>query len=445
MSVMRPNGATTLADLPAGEPTHGQAGRTSVLFAGVLAVLLAMGWAANHFAALIPAISDHQHLTVATLDTMFGIYALGLLPGLLLGGRASDAFGRPSVALAGAGAALAGTVTMFLSQQPEALLAGRLIVGFGVGLAVSSGTAWASDLKGPAGAALAGTVLIAGFAVGPFASGLISARGHSGIAASFGIAAVLIAVAMIAAGIGLRGDTSTAPALVPTAAGGGHGTRRALSWAMPLAPWVFISATLAFVTIPTRVHTGLAAPLAAGTAALITNGASGISQVVARVRHWGPQTGTIGALLAALGYVVIAAAPTDIPLGVGMAVVVLLGCASGLCLREGLIDLEAAAPQRIRGTLTGVFYSVTYLGFALPLLLTILGPGRESTTIFVALAGLASAVAISRAVRLRRDAHRQGDQASLGRNGFRWSQEPGLGDGDRYAVADRTAGVDQHR
>lgn len=414
----RPNGATALAyqqpptteRLPTtGKPKHLESGRGSALFAGVLAVLVAMGWAANHFAALIPAISDRQHLTVAALNTMFGIYALGLLPGLLLGGRASDAFGRPSVALAGSAAALAGTVTMLVSQQSEALLAGRLIVGFGVGLAVSSGTAWASDLKGPAGAALAGTVLIAGFALGPFASGLIASLGHSGIPASFGIAATLIALAMTVAAVSLRGGSTPAPVPIESDGTGGHSTRRALSWAMPLAPWVFISATLAFVTIPTRVHTGLAAPLAAGTAALITNGASGISQVVARARNWGPQTGTVGALLAALGYVVIASTPDDIPLGLGVAVVVLLGCASGLCLREGLIDLEAAAPQRIRGTLTGVFYSVTYLGFALPLLLTVLGPGPESTSIFVALAAGAAAAGIGRTVRLRRDAHRQND------------------------------------
>lgn len=410
MSVTRPNGATALAyqqpAAPPGTSRRDTAGQQA-LFAGVLAVLLAMGWAANHFAALIPAISDHQHLTVAALDTMFGIYALGLLPGLLLGGRASDGFGRPSVALAGAGTALAGTVTMLLSQQPEALLAGRLVVGLGVGLAVSSGTAWASDLKGPAGAALAGTVLIAGFALGPFASGLIASAGRTGIPLSFGIAAGLIALAMLAAAVSLHRATGPAPAPHESGNADGHGTRRALSWAMPLAPWVFVSATLAFVAIPTRVHTGFAAPLAAGTAALITNGASGISQVVARARRWGPQTGTVGASLAAFGYIVVAATPTDIPLGLAISVVVLLGCASGLCLREGLIDLEAAAPQRIRGTLTGVFYSVTYLGFALPLLLTMLGPGRGSTMIFVTLAGLAAAAAVSRAMRLRGDAHRQ--------------------------------------
>ncbi|WP_241010834.1 MFS transporter [Mycobacterium camsae] len=407
----RPSGAAALVYQPSAaataKPALRAAGRQQALFAGVLAVLLAMGWAANHFAALIPAISDRQHLTTAAVDIMFGIYALGLLPGLLLGGRASDTFGRPSVALAGSGTALAGTVTMLASQQSEALLIGRLVVGLGVGLAVSSCTAWASDLKGPAGAALAGTVLITGFALGPFASGVTASAGHSGVPVSFGIAAAVIALAMVGAGFGLRRANPMAPTSERTRPVGGHSTRRALSWAMPLAPWVFISATLAFVTIPTRVHTGLAAPLAAGTAALITNGASGISQVVARARRWGPQTGTVGALLAAIGYVVVAATPADIPLGLGIAVVMMLGCASGLCLREGLIDLEAAAPQRVRGTLTGTFYSVTYLGFGLPLLLTMLGPGRESTLIFVTLAGLAAAAAIGRSVRLRRNGHRQ--------------------------------------
>jgi MFS family permease len=63
-------------------------------FGAVLAVLLTTGWVANHFVALMPLISQHQHLSTATIDVIFGIYALGLLPGLLIGGRVSDAVGR---------------------------------------------------------------------------------------------------------------------------------------------------------------------------------------------------------------------------------------------------------------------------------------------------------------------------------------------------------------
>lgn len=112
-------------------------------------------------------------------------------------------------------------------------------------------------------------------------------------------------------------------------------------------------------------------------------------------------------MLAALGYAALAVAPSTVPLGLGIALVLLLGCASGLCLREGLIDVEAAAPQHVRGTLTGIFYAVTYVGFGLPLLLTVLGSGPETALIFAGLAGLATTAALSRAVRLRRHPHRQ--------------------------------------
>src|SRR6201999_2997721 len=96
-------------------------------------------------------------------------------------------------AWAGSVTALAGTTAMLLSQHSGVLLVGRLIVGVGVGLVISSCTAWASDLKGPAGAAVAGAVLTAGFAIGPFASGVIASFASAGILESFGIATVLVA------------------------------------------------------------------------------------------------------------------------------------------------------------------------------------------------------------------------------------------------------------
>ncbi|OBH32142.1 MFS transporter, partial [Mycobacterium sp. E1715] len=322
------------------------------VFGGVLVLLLSVGWVANHFVALMPALSARQHLSPATLDAIFGVYAVGLVPGLLVGGRTSDAFGRRPVALAGAATAVAGTVAMLCSQQYEILLLGRLIVGFGVGLAMSSCTAWASDLKGPAGAAAAGAVLMGGFAIGPFAGGLIVKAGPGGIQLSFGVAVAIGIAAMAFAVLAARGAETTARPTArvwepPTTAG--QGTGRALSWAMPLAPWVFASATLGFVAIPGRVHTGLAAPMAVGTATLLVNGVSGLIQVLARARSWGPQAGTAGALLAALGYATTALAPQTMSLALGLPLFLVLGCASGLCLREGLIDLEAAAPKRLRG------------------------------------------------------------------------------------------------
>lgn len=411
----RPNVAVPRREQPApvephGHDERGESDGSELLFVAVLAVLLATGWAANHFAGLIPAICHRQHLGRATLDAIFGIYAVGLLPGLLIGGRASDLLGRQSVAWAGSITALAGTVAMLVSQHSEVLLGGRLVVGAGVGLVVSSCTAWASDMKGPAGAAVAGAVLTAGFAIGPFASGVIASVGHAKLWESFGIAAVLVVLATVVAVVAAQ----RAPVTTSVAARGREWTgsarrdvARALSWALPLSPWVYSSATLAFVTIPTQLDTGLAAPMAAGTAALIANGVSGVTQLVARARRWGPQAGTVGAVLAALGYAVTAVAPSVMPLSVGLSLLVVLGCASGLLLREGLIDLEAAAPQRLRGALTGAFYTVSYIGFGLPMLLSTIGSATAAATILTVMAVLALVTAATRAARLRRDSHRQ--------------------------------------
>ena len=249
-----------------------------------------------------------------------------------------------------------------------------------------------------------------GFAIGPFASGVIAAAGQAGVRVSFEIAAAIVVVAIVIAVAAAQGADVTAPATahdLEQSAPTRHGGAWALSWAMPLAPWVFASATIGFITIPARMHVGLAASLAVGTATLIVNGVSGLIQVIARSRGWGPQAGTVGAVLAALGYAGTAAAPPTIPLALGLPLLVILGCASGLCLREGLIDLEAAAPQRVRGALTGTFYTVTYIGFGLPLLLTLAGSTAASAIILAVMAVLASAAAVSRTARLRRDSHRQ--------------------------------------
>jgi hypothetical protein len=87
----------------------------------------------------------------------------------------------------------------------------------------------------------------------------------------------------------------------------------------------------------------------------------------------------------------------------------ILGCASGLLLREGLIDLEGAAPQHLRGALTGTFYTVSYIGFGLPLLLSAIGSAKAAAWILGTMAVLALATATARAVRLRRNSHRQSE------------------------------------
>jgi hypothetical protein len=49
----------------------------------VAAVLLGAGWGSNQFTPLLLVYRHSLELGTGTLEAMFGIYALGLLPGLL--------------------------------------------------------------------------------------------------------------------------------------------------------------------------------------------------------------------------------------------------------------------------------------------------------------------------------------------------------------------------
>ena len=56
----------------------------------------------------------HRDLGVgeATLEAMFGVYAIGLIPGLLIGGPLSDRIGRRAVVLPAAALSVVATVLL---------------------------------------------------------------------------------------------------------------------------------------------------------------------------------------------------------------------------------------------------------------------------------------------------------------------------------------------
>lgn len=79
-----------------------------------------------------------------------------------------------------------------------------------------------------------------------------------------------------------------------------------------------------------------------------------------------------------------------------------LGTAYGLCLQQGLVDVERLTPAGSRGTVIGIFYVFTYLGFGLPVLLEALLPALGAVVPLLALAGLAVLSALLRGLQLVR-------------------------------------------
>ncbi|QSR24470.1 MFS transporter [Nocardioides aromaticivorans] len=376
----------------------------------VLVVLLVAGWATNHFAAVIPVLRETEHLSATVLAGAFGVYALGLLPGLLGGGALSDRIGRRSVVLTGSVVAAAGNGLMLAWHPAAGVYTGRLVVGVGVGLAISGGTAWAADLGGARGTTVAGATLTAGFACGPLVSGIVAEAVPSGAAvtAPFAVAIALSAGAVLLAVVRTTPAAPPTHAPAPTPAAGAPATversiGRALVRSVPMALWVFSAVTVPVVVLASRLGGDLSGPLVPGLASALALGTGVAVQVAARRAGWGPRAGVVGALLAAAGFAV--AARVDAHPGVALFVVtsVVLGSAYGLCLRAGLVDVERLTPPEHRGVTVGIYYVCTYLGFGLPVLLEALRAGVGTTAPLLVLTGLALAAALLRAFQLRPD------------------------------------------
>lgn len=369
------------------------------VFISVAALLLTAGWSANHFASVLVALREQLNLSPLLVNGAYGIYALGLVPSLLVGGALADRFGGRLVALAGSLIAVVGNSILMLFHGAPGLLTGRFIVGLGVGLVVSAGTAWAARLNGAAGSTLAGIVLTSGFALGPVISGLAEfAFSPLWLPFVLSIIASLMAVVFsLCTGDMPRRILAVAedPQVDPSAS-----PRKALATSVPVAMWVFAAITTAFVGLAARVaeyfETGVFLPgVAAGF------GAGLAIQAAGRRWAWGPRSGVAGTLCAGAGFLVVALGGEAPSLPLFFLATVLLGLGYGLCLRDGLLDVNAYSPASHRGRVLGAYYVATYVGFALPPLMQVLEPRVGPSVPFAVLTAIAVAAAVLRSWQIR--------------------------------------------
>jgi MFS family permease len=138
----------------------------------------------NQFTPMLLVYRHTLELGTGTLEAMFGVSALGLIPGLLLAGPLSDARGRRTVVIAAVGLSLLASAVLVAGADRVALLfVGRLMAG----VSSAAGTAWLREISlapvgtaTPSGAARrAAIAMTAGFALGPLGSrraGAVGAR-----------------------------------------------------------------------------------------------------------------------------------------------------------------------------------------------------------------------------------------------------------------------------
>ena len=369
-------------------------------YALTLAFLITAGWSANHFASVLVLLRRDHDVSAVLANSAYGIYAVGLFPSLLIGGWVADRFGSRPAVVAGTGIAAAGNVYLMLGVPGHGLLLGRFIVGLGVGLVVSAGTAWAGRLRGASGATAAGIALTTGFMLGPVSSGVVAHLAADAVKIPF-VVPIVMAVGVMVASIRMRDDG--APAVTQTAeAHPTHSEAKALATAVPMGIWVFASITTAMVVLAGRTDFAIGAAFMPGVAAVLGFSVALAVQALARRGQWGPRAGVVGALGAAGGMALIAVGGARPSAAVFLAATALLGLAYGLCLREGLLDVDEYTPPEKRGRVIGLYYVATYIGFGISPLIAWITPRVGPSLPFAVFAVLAASSALIRSAQIQR-------------------------------------------
>lgn len=373
--------------------------RVWIPIAGVLA---GAGWGSNQFTPMLLVYHARLGLSTTTLEALFGAYAAGLIPGLLLTGWWSDAHGRRPVGVAAAVVSLLASVSLIAGAHALVLLfAGRLLAGLGSGAAFGVGTVWLRETSLPpfgdadhaTVARRAAVAMTLGFALGPLVAGVLAQWSPSPTVVPYlpHIALMLVVLASLRGvpeTLSARGGPARnrVAARLPEAS-----LRRFRRLVVPMAPWVFAAPAIAFALLPSVVGAGHASDGIAVTAAVTSLTAlSGVLiQPVARRLEAGArdQAGSmLGLVVLAAGLVLAALAAQVRETWLLFPCSVVLGSAYGLCLVAGLLEVQRLAPERALGVLTSAFYAVTYLGFAAPYLMT-LASGAASYAVLLLIAG----------------------------------------------------------
>lgn len=366
-----------------------------------LASLITAGWSANHFASVLVLLRRDHDISAVLANSAYGIYAVGLFPSLLIGGWVADRFGSRPAVVAGTVIAAAGNVYLMLGIPGHGLLLGRFVVGLGVGLVVSAGTAWAGRLRGAGGSTLAGIALTTGFMLGPVSSGVVAHLAADAVKVPF-VVPIVMSVEVVVASISMRERGVTAVTREAAEARAGHSEVKALATAVPMGIWVFASITTAMVVLAGRTDFAIGAAFMPGVAAVLGFSVALSVQALARRGQWGPRAGVVGALGATGGMALIAVGGAQPSATVFLAATALLGLAYGLCLREGLLDVDEYTPPEKRGRVIGLYYVATYIGFGISPLIAWITPRVGPSLPFVVLAALAGCSALIRAAQIRR-------------------------------------------
>ena len=372
--------------------------------------MFAVGWGANQFSPMLLAYRAELGMSTQARALLFALYAVGLIPALLVGGAASDRWGRRAVVVPFVALSPIATLLLIVcAHWVPGLAVSRLLAGVSSGVVFGAASAWVTDLSvgdpAGAGARRAALALSAGFGLGPLVAALIAEWSSYPLTVPY-LPHLLLGVAALALLLPTSGPRPAGAVVrhqlrLRSVARG----RRFLLAVAPAAPWVFGCPAISFAYLPSVIQAPSNGELAfAGVLTGITLGTGVLVQPVARrlddrrpllAGHVG-----LGCLLVALAIGLVALEADSVWLM--MIAGPVFGAAYGCGLVSGLREVERLAPPDERGAVVAVFYALTYLGFFAPYLLGAvagLGLGADGALVVAVVVAVASLVTVTAAGR----------------------------------------------
>lgn len=352
--------------------------------------MFAVAFGANLFAPLLPAYRITDALNQSQVTFLFAIYVAGLIPALLICGPLSDRLGRRAIIRPALITSAAGSVVLLTGIwfHFPSLLVGRLIIGISMGMVMAAGASWIKEIAPVApqiSARRATVALSAGFSLGPLASGLVAEFAPRPDVIPYLVhLALLLSIAPLtwnASG----GLPTSAPSDTPQRFFSSATLSPRFLWAVAAwAPWVFGAACTSFVVLPTIAESSY--PIAfAGLIACITMGTGVLVQpLVTRISSssfippaiFGLGLTTVGMLLSLI------VALTQNVWSVFPAALT-LGAAYGVMMVSGLREVQIIAPPAELGAATAIYYSLTYVGFFAPFVISFAAPKFGFVPVFI--------------------------------------------------------------
>ncbi len=363
------------------------------------AAMFVCGWGGNQFTPLLTMYRQANGYPATVVDALLGAYVLGLAPALLAGGPLSNRYGRRPVVMVGLASSALGSASLAVAALPF-LAAGRLLSGMAVGLGMAAGTSWVAELtvtsgrSRSTGARRASLALTAGFGIGAGVAGALAQWGPWPESLPY-LVQLAVAVVVLSAVSGCADVRPDVPAearslrlRIPSI---GHPRFRRL--VVPMAPWVFGTAGVAYAIVPQTMapRVGHWALIYATVLTVATLGSGVLIQPLARrLDHSHRPRAILAAMVAVSAGIAVAAMAVALrsPWW-GAAAAVVLGGAYGVALVAGLVEVQRSSRPEDRAALTGVYYALSYIGFLLPTAVALAGRWFSTAMELAALSALA--------------------------------------------------------